>query len=159
MKGKIFISLFGGTMFGSATVLILLFITPEIAWPVGLLTMAFFSVSLHVVLSVSEARMNKRFAEIERVLPALVLYQTVAHFNQGKDAIAGKVYLCQDAIVFALLDRKPYTLQMISADQLWRYELIEYVLHLYTNDGREYHLMLPDATEFICKIKELYWKA
>ncbi len=159
MKGKIFLSLIAGAMFGAVTLLILLFVAPEIALPVALLTMAVFAMALHVVLCISEVRLNKQYAKIERTLQSPVIHQTIANFNLGGSVVHGKVYLCRESIVFATIERTPYAVQHISADQLARYEQDEIHLRLYTKDGKEYHLVLPDAPEVAEMIKENYWNA
>ncbi len=157
MKGKIFLSLIVGAMLGAVTLLIVLFIAPEIALPVALFVLAGASMALHAVLSITEARMNKQYAKIERTLQSPIIYQTIANFNLGSDVVNGKVYLCRDGIVFATIEHTPYAVQQIPLDQLARYEQDEIHLCLYTKDGREYHLVLPDAPEVVQVIREHYW--
>ena len=157
MKGKICLSLIVGGAGGAAALVVGLLLAPDIAIRLGLLAFAVVALALHVLLSVTEARMNKQYAKIERTLQSPVIYQTIANFNLGRDVVNGKVYLCRNSIVFATIDRTPYAVQQIPSDQLARYEQDEIHLRLFTKDGKEYHLVLPDAPELAQVIRENYW--
>ena len=157
MKGKILLSLIIGVILGGVTLVVLLFVLPELAMPLGLLVLALGAIAMHVVLSITEARMNKQYAKIEQLLQSPILYQTVANFNLGNGVVSGKIYVCQSGIVLASVDQTPHAVQQISADQLARYEQEDIHLRLYTKDGSVYHLVLPDAPEVVEAIKTHYW--
>ena len=157
MKGKIFLSLIIGVILGGITLLVSLLLAPNMALALGLLVLALSAMAMHVILSITEARVNKRYAAIERLIQSPILYQTIANFNLGSGVVNGKVYVCKSGIVFASIDQTPYAVQQIPADMLARYEHEEINLRLYTKDGREYHLVLPDAPEVIEAIKANYW--
>ena len=159
MKGKIFLSLIIGGAGGAAALVVGLLLAPEIAIWLGLLAFALIAIAMHIILSITEARMNKQFAVIERTLKSPVLYQTIANFQLGRDVVSGKVYLCRNSIVFASVERTPFSVQEIAAEQLARYEQDEIHLRLYTKDGKEYHLVLPDAPEVVEIIRKNYWNA
>ena len=159
MKGKIFLSLIIGGAGGAAALVVGLLLAPEIAIWLGLLAFALIAIAMHIILSITEARMNKQFAMIERTLKSPVLYQTIANFQLGRDVVSGKVYLCRNSIVFASVERTPFSVQEIAAEQLARYEQDEIHLRLYTKDGKEYHLVLPDAPEVVEIIRKNYWNA
>ena len=157
MRGKIFLSLIVGGAGGAAALVVGLLLAPEIAIWLGLLAFALIAIAMHVILSITEVRLNKQYAKIERTLQSPVIYQTIANFNLGGSVVHGKVYLCRDGIVFATIEHTPYAVQKIPSDQLARYEQDEIHLRLYTKDGKEYHLVLPDAPEVVRVIKENYW--
>ena len=157
MKGKIFLSLIVGVILGGIALVVGLLFAPDIAFALGLLVLALSAMAMHVILSITEARVNKRYAAIERLIQSPILYQTIANFNLGSGVVNGKVYVCKSGIVFASVDQTPYAVQQIPADMLARYEHEEINLRLYTKDGREYHLVLPDAPEVIEAIKANYW--
>ena len=157
MRGKIFLSLIVGGAGGAAALVVGLLLAPDIAIWLGLLAFAVIALALHVVLSVTEFRMEKQFALIERTLKSPVLYQTIANFQQGRDVVSGKVFVCRDSIVFASVEKTPFSVQEIAAEQIARYELDEIHLRLFTKDGKEYRLVLPDAPEIAQVIRENYW--
>ena len=157
MKGKIFLSLIIGVILGSITLLVSLLLVPNMALALGLLVLALSAMAMHVILSITEARVNKRYAAIERLIQSPILYQTIANFNLGSGVVNGKVYVCRSGIVFASVEQTPYAVQQIPAEMLARYEHEEINLRLYTKDGREYHLVLPDAPEVIEAIQTNYW--
>ena len=157
MKGKILISLIVGAAGGSAAALVGLFLAPDIAIWLGLLAFAVIALALHAVMSITEARMEKQFALIERGLTSPVLYQTIANFQHGRDVVSGKVIVCRDRIVFASVEITPFSVQEIAAEQIARFELDEIHLRLFAKDGRVYHMVLPDAPEIAQVIRETYW--
>ena len=157
MRGKIFLSLVVGVILGGIALVVGLLLAPDIAFALGLLVLALSAMAMHIILSITEARLNKRYAMIERLLQSPILYQTIANFNLGSGVVNGKVYVCKSGIVFASVDQTPYAVQQIPAEMLARYEHEEINLRLYTKDGREYHLVLPDAPEVIEAIKANYW--
>ena len=157
MQGKIFLSLIVGVIMGGVTLAVGLVLATDIALALGLLVLALSAMAMHVILSVVEVRVNRQYAKIERLLQSPILYRTVANFNLGSGVVNGRVYVCKTGIVFASIDQTPYAVQQIPADMLARYEHEEINLRLYTKDGREYHLVLPDAPEVIAAIKANYW--
>ena len=157
MPGKMFLSVVTGAILGGIALLITLFLAPGISLWVGLLVLSLSAIAMHLVLSIIEARVNRQYAKIEQMLQSQVLYLTTANFDLGGGVINGRVYVCRDGIVFASIDQTPYAVQQIPADMLARYEHEEINLRLYTKDGREYHLVLPDAPEVIEAIKTNYW--
>ena len=157
MQGKIFLSLIIGAVMGAVTLLVTLFLVPDLALPLAILVLSVVSIAMHLVLTAIEARMNRQYAKIEQLLQAPVLYKTIANFNLGFGEVNGRVYLCRDGIVLASVDRTPFAVQRISADQLARFEQEEIHLRLYTKDGKEYHMIMPDAPEVVEVIKKHYW--
>lgn len=157
MQGKIFLSLIVGVIMGGVTLAVGLVLATDIALALGLLVLALSAMAMHVILSIVEVRVNRQYAKIERLFKSPILYRTVANFNLGNGVVNGRVYICQSGIVFASIDQTPYAVQQIPAEQLERYEQEEINLRLYTKDGREYHLVLPDAPEVIEAIKANYW--
>lgn len=157
MNGKIFLSLIVGAVGGVAALIVGLLLAPDIAILLGLLAFGVIALALHIVLSITEFRMEKQFAEIERALPVPVLYKTIANFQLGRDVVSGKVFLCRDRIVFASVEKTPFSVQEIAADQIARLEQDEIRLRLFTKDGKEYRLVLPDAQDMAQVIKENYW--
>ena len=157
MRGKIFLSLVVGVILGGIALVVGVIVAPDIALWIGLLVLALSAVAMHVILSITEARMNKQYAKIEQLLQSPILYQTIANFNLGSGVVNGKVYVCRSGIVFASVEQTPYAMQQIPADMLARYEQDDINLRLYTKDGREYHLVLPDAPDVIKAIKTNYW--
>ena len=157
MQGKIFLSLIIGTVMGAVTLLVTLFLVPDLALPLAVLALSAVAIAMHLVLSLIETRLNKQFAKIEQMLQSPVIYKTVANFNLGSGEVNGRVYVCRDGIVLATVDQTPYAVQHIPSDQLARCEQNDMYLHLYTKAGREYRLMMPDAPEVVKIIRKSYW--
>ena len=59
MKGKIFLSLIIGVILGGITLLVSLLLAPNMALALGLLVLALSAMAMHVILSITEARVNK----------------------------------------------------------------------------------------------------
>ena len=107
MKGKIFLSLIIGASLGSVTVLVLLFILPELAMPLGLIAFGRSSIAMHVVLTVSEWRLNKKYLVLEQRITQPVLYKTNGNFAGGP-VVNCNLYFCQKSIVIASVESNPY---------------------------------------------------
>ena len=157
MRGKIFLSLIIGAILGGIAMVVCLLVAPDIALWCALLVLAVSAIAMHIILSITELRMDKQFAKIEQMLQSPVLYKTIANINLGFGEVNGRVYLCRDGIVLASVDRTPYAVQHIPSGELARYEQDDIYLHLYTKGGREYRLVLPDAPEVVSVIKSNYW--
>ena len=157
MNGKIFLSLIVGAVSGAVALVVGLLLAPDIAILLGLLAFAVIVIALHIILSVTEFRMEKQFDVIERALQSPVLYKTLANFQLGRDVVSGKVFVCRDRIVFASVEKTPFSVQEIAAEQLERFDLDDIHLRLFTKDGKEYRLVLPDAPEIAQVIRETYW--
>lgn len=156
-NGKIFLSLIVGAVGGVVALVVGLLLAPNIAILLGLLAFAVIALALHVVLSVTEFRMEKQFSEIERALPVPVLYKTIANFQLGRDVVSGKVFVCRDRIVFASVEKTPFSVQELAAEHIARFEQDDIHLRLFTKDGKEYRLVLPDAQNVAQVIRENYW--
>ena len=155
MKGKIFLSLIIGASMGSVTGLILLFILPEMAIPIGLLVLALCAMAMHVVLTVSEKRTDKKYAVLEKRILQPIVYKTNGNMTTAP-VMNCNLYLCSKSIVVASIEPSPYYFHEIAAGDILQYEFDRIYLTLYVNDGMIYRIMLADIPEVERLFFDLY---
>lgn len=155
MKGKIFLSLLIGASMGSVTAVVLLFVLPGLAVPIGLLVLAFTAMAMHVVLTVSEKRTDKKYAALEKMIVHPILYKTNGNMTTAP-VMNCNLYLCPRSIVVASIEPSPYYFHEIAAGDILQYEFDRIYLTLYVNDGMIYRIMLADLPEVEQQFYELY---
>lgn len=155
MKGKIFLSLLIGASLGSVTVLVLLFILPELAMPLGLITFGASCMVMHLVLTLSEWRLNKKYLVLEQRITKPVLYKTNGNFAGGP-VVNCNLYFCQKSIVIASVESNPYLFDEVTIADILHYEFDRMYLTLYLHNGCMYRFMLADTPEIEAFFHEHY---
>lgn len=147
MKGKIFLSVLIGFVLGILTFFLMLLILPSYALLLALLIFAAASLVIHIVLVVEEKRSDKRYAKLEQNITSPVFFKVNGNFTIGKLFVNGNVYFCEQGILLLSIEKKPCLYEEIQGKDILKCEFDELRMHLYTKDGREFHIMTPEAPE------------
>ena len=156
MKGKIFVSVLCGVIAGVLTLVAGLIFWPAHALLISLLVLSVAALLLHTFMSIIEHRMNKLYAELEKNITSPIFFKTNGNFDLGDGVLNGNIYFCDAGIVFASVDQKPYLMQHVSADNIFRYEFEDIYMHLYTKDGKQYDITLADIPEVRAALQGKY---
>ena len=99
--------------------------------------------------------MDKRYAEFEKEITSPILYKTNGNFNLGNNKVRnGNIYVCEERIICAFLEEKPYTVDEISLSSIERFQCDGFHLNIITNNNRLFLISIPDAENIINILKE-----
>ncbi len=154
---KVVLSLAMGACFAGIAFLIVSCIDPKSAAVLAVLAFGFFALFLHMVLTISEKQINKKYSIIEKGLEISFFYKTKGNFNLGNAVRNGNIYFCETGIVFISVDRKPYLIGELSKSDIDGYEFEKIYMNIYTTDGRLFLITLPDAENVLKKLQEHRW--
>jgi len=146
-----------GLIFGIITYIILKAIDPEYALMFALFAFAFCFIVMYLYLLIHNKRMEKRYAEIEKLILSPVFYKTNGNFNLGKKTVNGNIYFCETGILFASFDEKPYRLHELPLLNILKYEIDRVHLNIYTKDNQVFVITTPDAPKVREVLKERGW--
>lgn len=117
-----------------------------------------FSGLLFLFLTVHDAVMEKQYVRIESEIPFPIFHKTNGNFDLGDGRIKnGNIYFCSAGIVCVSLDGKPHSLDEILVQDISRLVYDAIHLYIYTKDGRQFRITLPDAERVIALLKERNW--
>ena len=111
MNVKIFLSVFWGAFFGIMTFLICIFILPEEALGLSLMTGVLFALFLFPALIYDEKK--TKYLKLEKEIISAVFYKANGNFNLGKSVRNGNIYFCENGIIFASFDQKPFAVEEV----------------------------------------------
>lgn len=152
MKPKLILSGIMGIFFAIATYFVLLFIKIENIILISIISGVSFCALLFIFLVIYGKYIDKRYCKLEQELSSRIFYKSNGNFKFAGNKIKnGNVYFCEDAIVCACLEEKPYLIDEIPVNKIVSLIFDNMHLKISTNDNREYLIMLCDAT----KIAEL----
>lgn len=157
MKAKIFLSVFCGALFGIMTFLICIFILPEEALGLALMTGVLFALFLLPVLIYDEKKPNKKYLKLEKEISSVVFYKANGDFNLGKSVRNGNIYFCENGIIFASFDQKPFAVEEVLLPFIEKYEFDDIHMNIYTKDERKFLITTADAKEVLKILKERRW--
>lgn len=157
MKVKIFLSMFTGAFFGIITFLICIFILPEEALGMALMTGVLFALFLLPVLIYDEKKTNKKYLKLEKEISSVVFYKANGNFNLGKSVRNGNIYFCENGIIFASFDQKPFALEEVILPFIEKYEFDDIHMNIYTKDERKFLITTADAKEILKVLKDKKW--
>ena len=158
MRGKLAFSIFIGVVMSVVTfVLTLLILPPTMAAVFALVALAVVPPFMHVSLAIEERRNNKRFAQVEQDSRIPFYYKANGNFVWGKALINGNVYFCEQGLFVVSVEKKPYLIVEIQNNEILKYDFEELQLHLYLADGKELHVLMPDAQAVREQIREHGW--
>lgn len=148
MKTKIAFSVFIGVVFAIVTFLLsLLIVPPSTAAVFALIALGIAPPFMHASLAIEEGRNNKRFAQVERDQKITYYHKVNGNFVWGKALNNGNVYFCDGEIVVISVEKKPYLILRIPESDIVRCDFEDIHMHLYLTDGKELHVMMPNAQE------------
>ena len=158
MKAKILISAIMGVIFAFCAYIafIIFHIYDAFLYAVlfGLLTF----ILMLTALLIDEKVKNKRYAKIEKEIVSPVFYKTNGNFALGEGKIKnGNIYFCENGIVFASFDEKPFAVEELPAADIDRYFYDEIHLNIAAKDGRCYIITVPDAKKVMSALREKGW--
>jgi hypothetical protein len=151
------LSAFVGIMFGVAVFTVILFIYPEDALLMGLLSYVLFTIMMWIFLKIHNKRINSKYAQLEKEFLSPYFYKTNGNFNFGNKVVNCNIYLFDDGFLFASLDEKPYRLEQLPIQRILKYEADNFHLNIYTTDDQVFVITTKDAAELIDKIREKGW--
>ena len=158
MKAKLLLSAFAGFFFGLIGYFVLLLLDIDQPFQLAVLSGLLFALLLFPVLIVYENIMDKRYAKFEKEITSPIFYKTNGNFNLGNGKVKnGTIYFCEAGIVCVCLEEKPYTLDEILLQNIYRYTYTFSQLNIYTNDGRLFVITVPKADEIIDLLMRKGW--
>ena len=157
MKVKIFISVFCGVLFGSMTFWICIFILPEEALGLALITGVLFALFLLPMLIYDEKKTNKKYLKLEKEISSVVFYKANGNFKLGKSVRNGNIYFCENGIIFASFDQKPFAVEEVLLPFIEKYEFDNTHMNIYTKDERKYLITTADVKAVLKILKEKRW--
>lgn len=158
MRGKIAFSVFIGVIFSVLTFVLTLLLVPlKMAVLFALLAFAIAPPFMHISLTVEERRNNKRFAQVEKDSRIPYYHKANGNIVWGKALINGNVYFCEQGLYVVSVEKRPYLIVEIQNSEILKYDFEEIQLHLYLSDGKELHVLLPDAQEVKEQIRAHGW--
>lgn len=158
MKSKIAFSVFIGVVFGVLTFLLtLLIVPPTTAAVFALIALAIAPPIMHASLAIEERRNNKRFAQVERDQRISYYHKVNGNFVWGKAFTNGNVYFCEGKIVVVSVEKKPYLIVEFQNSEISKCDFEDIHMHLYLTDGKELHVMMPNAQDTAEAVREHGW--
>ena len=102
--------------------------------------------------------LDKRYAQIESEIPYPIFHKTNGNFDLGGGKIKnGNIYFCDAGIVCVSMEEKPYTLDEIPMQNIYKISFDTTHLHIHAKDGRLFKVTLPDAETVVELLKEKDW--
>ena len=148
MKTKIAFSVFIGVVFAVVTFLLsLLIVPPSTAAVFSLIALGIAPPFMHASLAIEERRNNKRFVQVERDQRISYYHKVNGNFVWGKALNNGNVYFCEGKIVVVSVEKKPYLIVEFQDSEISKCDFEDIHMHLYLTDGKELHVMMPNARE------------
>ena len=158
MKAKIFLSAFGGFLFGLIGYFVLLLLDIDQPFQLAVFGGLLFALLLFSFLGIYELIIGRRYTKFEKDIISPIFYQTGTLIALSKKNVRnGKVYFCETGIVLISLDEKPYLLEEVLLQNIERYYFDNIHLNIYTNDGRVFILTFPNVKAAIAALKKHNW--
>ena len=158
MKAKTILSAITGFFFGLITYFVLRYLDDQDALFFALIGGLFFYLVLFVFLIIHEKVMNKKYAEFEKKITSPVFHKTNGNFKLHNGKIKNaNIYFCEDGIALISLDEKPYIIEEIQRNNIYRIQSDEIHFNINTSDGKFYIITMPDAKTVFNKLKEKDW--
>ncbi|MCR4682342.1 MAG: hypothetical protein K5647_03305 [Clostridiales bacterium] len=165
IKGKIFLTLFTGVLFGLPAYLILSLIDDKTAALLGVLAGALFSLFMltFLFIYIYEKAMNKRAAEAEKRFESEILYKTSGKMFTDEKMTASKsvymnFYVLESGLALMDLEHRKAAVKEISGDEISAISPEGIALKIETADGRIFSFVIPDRDGVLEFLKERGWR-
>lgn len=147
-----------GIPFGGAMYLIYRVMGINIGYSLTLLAMTASTLLCFLAMVISKKVLDKRYAQIEAQIPYPIFYRTNGNFDLGGGKVKnGNLYFCDAGIVCVCTETKPYTLDEILVQDVFKISFDTVHLHIHTRDGRLFKITTADAAIVIELLKEKDW--
>ena len=158
MGVKLLLSAGFGIFFGVSLHSLFKFMGIEIGLFLTVFSMAGISILSCLFFILYKKVMDRRYARIEAEIPYPVFYKTNGNFDLGGGRIKnGNVYFCEAGIICVSMEKKPYTLDEILIQDIYKISYDTIHLHIHTKDGRLFKITLPDASDVVELLKQKDW--
>lgn len=126
LHGVIVVSVIFGIITAVFVFFVFLILLSEIALPMAIFSGAFSSLLISVIGWISLTADNKKFASVEKLLQNHNIYcKTDGARYMGNKLTAGKIYFCENEILFIHFKGKRHTVETISPDNIHKTEFIK----------------------------------
>lgn len=115
------------------------------------------NVKIFPVLIYDEKKTNKMYLKLEKEIISAVFYKANGNFNLGKSVRNGNIYFCENGIIFASFDQKPFAVEEVLLPFIERYEFDDIHMNIYTKDERKFFITTADAKEVLKVLKDKKW--
>ena len=158
MKAKIILSAMVSILWMLLTCFICVAFELNGALPVSIFSGLLFFPALLAVLVWYEKHQNKKYAQIEKSISSPILYKANGNFQlPGGRVKNGNIYICEVGIVCVCMDEKPYSVDVISKENIDRCLILNLHFQVFTKDGRAFMLTTAAAPEMLKILKEKQW--
>lgn len=133
------------------------FIGPGLTQP-ALAVSVLFGVLLYGFLWVYERVLESRYAAVEKQLPSPVWMKASGNYQTKPRQKSANLYFCEDCVIIACLEEKPYTMDVIPKEKIARYESIDVVhLKIVTENGTEFSFSSGDTPSILEGLNRKNW--
>ena len=157
MKKNWILSAFFGVMLAIPTFLIIIFIMPEVALPLSLAAGLLSALMMFLFLVIYERIVNRKFAKFEATIASPVLYKSNGNIRLGKKVKNGNLYFCENGVVFASLEERPYVIHRLLFEDIKMWEFVFIHVNIHMNDGKIYQYQIPDVPQAQETLEEKGW--
>lgn len=157
MKKRLIVCVFTGMLAAIIVVPLMYFIAPELT-EAGLCGCVLFGVLLYGFLWVYDRVLQGRYAAVEKQLPSPVWMQASGNYQTKPRQKSANLYFCEDCVIIACLEEKPYTMDVIPKERIARYESEDCIhLKIVTESGTEFAFTSGDTPSILEGLKEKRW--
>ena len=157
MKKNWILTAFFGVMLAIPTFLIIIFIMPEVALPLSLAAGLLSALMMFLFLVIYERIVNRKFAKFEATIASPVLYKSNGNIRLGKKVKIGNLYFCENGVVFASLEERPYVIHRLLFEDIKMWEFVFIHVNIHMNDGKIYQYQIPDVPQAQETLEEKGW--
>ena len=157
MIGFSYLSVFCGSLFALLAYLLLRSIIPEAAVTLSVSAGFLFGSMLFLALLVHDKWMNRTYSKFEAKIQSRIFFKTSGNFNLGGIVRNGRIYFCDDGIVCASLDEKPWAVETVLLQRIERYAFDHIHINIYVDDGRVFLITTSDAPKILEILKKRDW--
>lgn len=160
MKTKFILSLITALFFGGISYLLLLILKIPDALLYAIFAGLLFYILLFLTMIIYEKAVNHKYRKFEKTITSPVFYKTNGNFMLSGDAITNaNIYFCDDGIIIAQFEEKPYKTEIIPLEQIKDIRYDDYGIHLViiTNDEKLYYITLENSHEAVKAIMDKGW--
>lgn len=157
MKGISYLSAICGSLFALLAYFLLHSIIPESAVTLSVSAGFLFGSMLFLALLVQDKWMNRKYSKFESTIQSRIFFKTSGNFNLGGIVRNGRIYFCDDGIVCASLDEKPWAVETVLLQRIERYAFDHIQINIYVDDGRVFVITTSDALRILDILKKRAW--
>lgn len=157
MGAKMILAIIMGLLFGVATFVIFLFISPDIAFLFSVFSGAFTTLSLHIYFVIYEKIKNIKCSVVEKEIIEPVICKTNGNLYLGEKVKNVNVYFCENEIVFISLERKPCVFKRILKTEIAKFDVDDVCIIIDLKDGNSILISLPYAKTVYAVLQNKNW--